>query len=275
MKKIWLFCFFVWLPIAANAWNALGHMVIADIAYQQLNSSTKEQVDSLVDYMQREYPEMDTFAKIAYWPDELHAQKIDTFTHWHYVDTAISLDGTPIKNVMDTDNAIWAITKIEPVMMNTHVNTFEKARFLSFLVHIVGDLHQPMHTVSSFSAKTPNGDQGGNLYLVRYNNQSTNLHSIWDSGCDVFSGEATEENAGELAMTLMRQYSQSYFGDRLNDLKPDDWVKDELVFAKKSIYNIAYGQPLSEKYVDVCRNKSAEQVVLAGYQLAKILNQML
>ena len=178
--------FLFWTPLLAYAWNPLGHMVVANIAYQNLEPQVQKKVDRLVTHFSVEYPNMASFLQMAYWPDTLHAQKIETFTHWHYIDVAFSNDGSELKNLVDTDNIVWAINNIKPVIKYKYTNAFERARFLAFLIHIVGDIHQPLHTVSYISAAYPNGDQGGNLYFIRYQNERIKLHRFWDSGLGVF-----------------------------------------------------------------------------------------
>lgn len=54
-----------------------------------------------------------------------------------------------------------------------------------FLVHLVGDIHQPLHSVSLWNHQFPNGDQGGNRFIVSFQNM-TNLHAVWDSGIEIF-----------------------------------------------------------------------------------------
>ena len=102
------------------------------------------------------------------WPDTLRGQKIELYTRWHYTNLAFSADGTPLKNTVDTDNAVWAINHLLPIIGNTKANRFERARSLAFLVHIVGDLHQPLHSITRISAAHPEGDHGGNLYFIKY-----------------------------------------------------------------------------------------------------------
>src|SRR3990167_4434770 len=96
------------LPFSAFAWYSLGHMAIAQIAYQNLKPDVRDKVNALLVYFNKEYPDT-SFLQMAAWPDKIRGQKIETFTHWHYIDNAFSPDGTPLKNLIDTDNAIWAL----------------------------------------------------------------------------------------------------------------------------------------------------------------------
>jgi len=269
--------FFITLlfPTITMAWNALGHMIIANIAYQQLKPEVRDKIDNLVTYMHQQYPDMETFIHLSYWPDAIRSQKIETYTHWHYINTAISNDGTPLKNLNDTDNAVWAVKHIEAVVKNYRANPYERVRFLSFLAHIVGDLHQPLHTVSSISTDMPDGDRGGNEYYVRHHNKRVKLHHVWDIGLDEFEGEASKDRVNIITNAIMTQYSEAYFGDQVNQLEPDDWVKEGVNQAKQYVYNTPQNQALSAQYIDQGKVISKQQVALAGYRLAKILNQLM
>jgi len=265
----------VFFPTITLAWNALGHMIIANIAYQNLKPDVREKVDHLVTYMHQQYADMETFVNISYWPDAIRSQKIETYTHWHYINTAFSNDETPLKNLNDTDNAVWAIKHIETVVKNNRANPYERVRFLSFFTHIVGDLHQPLHTVSYISAAMPDGDHGGNEYYVRYNNKRVKLHQVWDMGINEFDGDNSQEHVNVITYAIMAQYPDVYFGNQVNQLEADDWVREGVNNAKQYVYNTPQNQMLSDEYINKGKELSRQQAALAGYRLAKILNQLI
>ena len=281
--RILLIRIFAWLLIFSLSsftygWNALGHMVIGTIAYQKLQPNIKTKVDNLISYFHNEYPNMATFSQMAYWPDAIRSQRIETFTHWHYIDVAFSKDGTPLKNVMDTDNAVWAINIIENIVRNNQANTYERARFLAFLAHIVGDLHQPLHTVSYFSAAHPDGDRGGNAYVIRYQNgdsNTINMHKLWDGGIGVFDLEATSDNATVLANSITQHYPVSYFGARATVLDPNIWTQEGMDNAEHMVYTTPENQTPSTEYLTGSSQLAQQEAALAGYRLAVLLNQLL
>jgi hypothetical protein len=159
--------------------------------------------------------------------------------------------------------------------VHTHTNPYERARFLAFLVHIVGDLHQPLHTVSLISARFPDGDRGGNLYYVRYKRKHVNLHKIWDAGVGLFEGKPTESRAHEISTRIMEAYSPSYFRNKMSQLKPELWADEGKAYAIHHVYTVHLNQPLTQSYIEEGRQVSAERAALAGYRLAAILNQSL
>lgn len=275
LKCFTVFLFLFTLSFNSYAWNAVGHMVIADIAYQKLQPSVREKVDSLVGQLHKEYPEIATYKQIAYWPDALRSQKIETFTHWHYIDTPYSADGTPAKSGIDTDNAAWAIKQIEVVVKNNQANTYDRARFLAFLTHIAADLHQPLHTLSLFSSAHPHGDRGGNAYMVSYNNQRINVHKIWDAGVGIFTAQTGNDPIREMSTAIMAEYPESHFGDQVANLVPEDWVKEGVNNAKTYVYVAPENQPVPAGYITTGQQISKQRAALAGYRLAAILNKLL
>lgn len=267
--------FFLFFSINNYAWNALGHRVIANIAYLNLKPTVRLEVDHLVSYLQKEYPEMDSYNKLAFWPDSLRGQKIDLFTRWHYIDVAFSQDGSPLKNLIDTDHAVWAMNNVATIVKNNNANPFERARALAFLTHIVGDLHQPLHTVSRISKNLLDGDKGGNLFFVRYNNQRMNLHYLWDGGMGIFEGDSSEERVRLLTETIIAHFPQSYFHNQVNDIDADNWLKEGLNNAKQFVYNTPEDEIPSSAYLENGKYVAEKEAALAGYRLAKTLNQLL
>lgn len=262
-------------PSLCFSWNATGHMVIANIAYERLDPVVKSKVDDLVDKMHQEYPYVYNFVDMATWADGLRTQKIDVYSHWHYADYAFSTDGTPIKNLLDSDNAIYVMKDLQLVVKNEHANPYERVRFLAFLEHVIGDLHQPLHTVSNISAQNPDGDKGGNTYYVHYNGQKANLHYLWDSGLGVFNREATPDNIKEISDTITQHYPEAYFGARANDLSLDNMAKEGMDNAKQYVYSVPMNEAISEQYVATGQQIAEQQAAIAGYRLAKILALLL
>lgn len=284
MKKNKLITLVVALFVCSHsyAWNAVAHRVIANIAYANLTDNARAKVDSLVGRFHQEYPSISSFDEMAPWPDELHGQKIESFSHWHYFDLPLSGDGTPVKNLADTDNAVWAINMIKPVLKNTHANDYERARFLAFLIHIEGDLHQPLHTVSRISAEHLDGDQGGNLFSIidPVSKSKITLHKYWDGGLGVFDQNTnnkslSNETIASLSTDIMAHYPSDYFGAAVADLSPDHWASDGFGMASEFVYSTPERQVPNATYIDSGKKMAEQRVALAGYRLANLLNSLL
>lgn len=263
------------LPLKLFAWGAVGHMVVANIAYQNLKPDIRDKVDTIIASLTQQYPEIKTFQQAAFWPDAIRDQRIETFTHWHYIDHAISTDGSPLKDLIDTDNASWAFRNIVTVVKNTHANPYERTRFLSFLEHITGDLHQPLHTVANITARLPNGDKGGNSTYVIYKGNRINLHKLWDAGVGAFEGSSSMKHIEEITTTITTLYPPAYFGAKVQDLNQEDWIAESIQNAKTYTYNMIENQPVSDGYLQSGKTVAQQQAALAGYRLANLLNQIL
>lgn len=263
------------LPLQTFAWNCLGHMVIANIAYQNLKPEVRTKVDTLVSFFQKEYPEVDSFIKLSCWPDMIRSQNITTFVDWHYINVPFSDDGTPLKNIVDKHNVVWAINNVEKVVKYSHVNIHERARFLAFLGHFLADIHQPLHTVSRVSVENPDGDKGGNLYHVKYNGAKMNLHQLWDKGLGLYESNQTVEHAKAISQSITTHYPHNYFGEKLYDFNLDNWTKDGMQTSKQYVYKTPQNQTPSAEYMMAGKKIVEQQTALAGYRMATILNQLL
>lgn len=275
IRQVGLFCLILSAPLTSFAWNAYGHLLIAEVAYQNLKPAVKDKVDGLVSTLHDQYSSVSSFNQLADWPDTLRGESIDAYTRWHYINIAFSFDGSPLKDLVNDDNAVWAIQKSEPVIKNAKANPSERARFLAFMSHIVGDLHQPLHTVSYISANLPDGDRGGNQYFVIYRGKRQNLHFIWDNGLGAFDGSTSSDKIRTAAKSLMQQFPEAYFNQRPEDLNPEHWAQEGLELAKQSVYNTPPDLAVSTEYLDNGKRLAQENAALAGYRLANLLNQLL
>lgn len=253
-------------------------MVVADIAYERLTPNAKAKVDKMVLNFSKEYPEFASFNMMAIWPDAIRGQQVEIFTHWHYIDHAFSDDGTSIHNEIDSDNAVWAMNQIEPIIKHHGGNAYEQARFLAFLIHIAGDLHQPLHNVTRVSATHPDGDKGGNLFLVQSTSDPTQLiplHRLWDEGLGMFRVEPTPDTVKGLSQLVTGTYPESYFEHALEVLTPDKWSGEGIEVAKQNVYATTENNIPNPQYLLDGREVTKQRVALAGYRLAAILNSWL
>src|SRR5215467_14424433 len=188
-----MFCIFL-LVSQGLAWGPGGHMIVAQIAYGRLNSHAKAEVDRLIkvvinpnDVTQKSLD----FVNAAHWPDDLRSVKGDEFKptfDWHFIDTPFSPDNTKLPDVPQP-NIVNELNDEVNVLKASDATDQDKARALRFLIHFVGDIHQPLHCATRVTKKMPDGDRGGNLFMVRFVDangrvKKVKLHSYWDGGID-------------------------------------------------------------------------------------------
>jgi hypothetical protein len=197
---------------ALYAWNAPGHMTVALLAWRQLSDSQKQQIGELLKhhphyqkYLLAKLPEGVNesewaFMKAATWPDWVRPPfpgmidppqdpAVTRKYHqpsWHYI-TLFYVNPADIGKVKLTDlqpreepNILTAIDQAMKELADSKTTDEQKAIELAWLLHLIGDLHQPLHTCSMVSLTYPQSDRGGNEQTLRAGSHVTRLHSFWD-----------------------------------------------------------------------------------------------
>ena len=137
--------------------------------------------------LERDYP----FVEAAEWADDIKGQNWKSFSPIHFLNIPITDPTYTMQISTPARNASWAINQLISTLAFPEPSTgprykgFEKSICLRLLIHILGDIHQPLHTAALFSAQFPKGDLGGNKITIDYPKSAIkNLHSYWDSMAD-------------------------------------------------------------------------------------------
>jgi hypothetical protein len=193
------------IPSPALAWGKTGHRVVAAIADTQLSGLARAKIEQILG-------PGESLDEAANWPDEMRAAP-DAFwqkqaTPWHYV----TLSGPAYDHAPPEGDALEALERFRRTLENPNASRADKQLALRFVIHLVGDLHQPLHVGKCC-------DHGGNDVKVTWFGKPTNLHSVWDSQL------VDEEHLSfsELAAKLERHISpQDVVG--WWDSNPRDWI---------------------------------------------------
>ena len=268
-------------PPFAFAWNSVGHGVVAAIAYAQLSAAQKRQLETWIKPIGYYYPAVHNVNTLAAWPDWLKKEGVRAFNTWHYISKPYGLNHYPLHQVLISrgsfhdPNVVWAINYSEAVLARGKTNPLMQSKFLGFLMHCVGDIHQPFHAINGYSIAHPQGDRGGNDIKVRaMDHQWHSLHSVWDSGFGLFSGQLGQtpsQRVNDLAKSLMAHFPPAYFGKKIEVLDPEVWANESYALAASFGYNT--GAILSHPYVTMGRKITMERITLAGYRLAGVLKK--
>jgi hypothetical protein len=291
------------LPSSALAWNSFGHMTVAAAAYERLTPTTKTKVAALlkVNPNYAEWvagvpaPDRDRIAFVlaATWPDVIkHApgyvndgdqpkgadasQNVgysDKLMHkyWHYIDMPFSPDGTSLKQPVPP-NAKTQIAAFRDVLKSPTASDDLKSYDLVWLLHIVGDVHQPLHTTSRFDKDQPDGDRGGNLVALRAPPCKDELHAFWDDLLGMQTDPAAAiKKAGKLPAA---KAAQAAISDEAT------WVTEGFDAAKELVYAAPVGVgagpfTLNPAYKAAAKKVAAERVALAGARLANLIDEAL
>lgn len=274
--QFFVLCFLIVGSQACLAWGAVGHRVIAQIAYDHLTPHAREEVERL-NHALDNIAQTHTFATSANWPDWLFGHDITAFASWHYIDRGYSQDGTTVPS-FDTHNVVWAINQSTRVLQSSRSNDIEKAIFLRFLIHFVGDIHQPLHCIDRYSREYPEGDDGGNLFLIDAG-KTPNLHKLWDKGAGYFesffkSYPHRAKQINVIAEEIEKRFPMSELKQQLMITDPNTWSLEGFQLAKLYAYSLEPGSKPSPEYILKAQEIVAKQSALAGYRLAQLLNRV-
>ncbi|MCH9646871.1 MAG: S1/P1 nuclease [Deltaproteobacteria bacterium] len=267
---------------SALAWGPTGHLVTAQLAYEELDSDTRSEVDRLIALLAPFEPRFDHFVPASTWMDALRSEGPTAFDHWHYINLPIGegLDEGEWETLPGPDpyNAVWAIRRAVEVLSDADADDLQKAWMLRVLVHLVGDVHQPLHTVSRFGEGFSRGDRGGNLFTLR-DPEHSNLHRLWDwtAGLLPFVNPEGRWQAPvqRFAQQLRRDFAAPGAA-RLEDSDPGTWAEEGRHLAKTAVYaGIDFEGYPSEAYLARARGVIGEQLLLGGFRLAGLLNTAL
>ena len=286
--------------LSVKAWWDPGHLVTAMIAYENLTPTAKKEVDKLTKQLQRDYPYVNHFATTGPWPDDLKAEGVSTFNTWHYTNIPLNTSRLALADAPVID-IIWAINQMDKVLGKKTARPVDKARHLAFLVHLVGDIHQPLHSTSVHDNERPGGNIGGNAFKLK--GKWRNLHALWDDGCGFLSelndinpyGEEKEglskkeiKRLKKFSKKLMEEFPKKHFENspyNYRQLDPDFWALESHKYAVEYGYRgvnkieddgykkwIRPNSEPSELYLKNGQEVVKERLALAGYRLAEMLN---
>lgn len=246
----------------AWSWNSLGHRLVAKIACHHLNTHSKVVFNKYNRALGAK-----TLINAAPWLDSV--RNPDNLL-MHYIDIPFSNDGTSLVPPHKI-NAVTAIKNAKKVLENPYASIHEKGFSLRVLLHVVGDIHQPMHAVSQYSRRFPRGDKGGNL--VRFNKSSvaSNLHAWWDNGGGLLKASHKYSNAqlSRKARMIERRYPCHAESIEFN---PELWAQESHKIAVNQAYRISPFQTPTKSYRRMTKKLSEERIALAGCRLAALLN---
>lgn len=257
------------LAFNSYSWNAVGHQLIAQIAYDNLNPKAKSLCNQYNKALNK-FSRSGNFVRSATWLDSLRAKDVHWFDPLHYIDIPFSNDGTELPTLAES-NALIGIQQAIQAIKSPKTTQAEKGLSLRILVHVIGDVHQPLHTISQITQQYPKGDLGGNLFLLGKNSIGANLHKYWDNGGGILIGQSKSVQIKNKAKQLEKKWSCA-MANKLS--KPEQWIKASNQIAQHQVYNIAVGSVPSKQYQLTAQNLSQKQIFLAGCRLAGVLNQI-
>jgi len=269
-------------PSISLGWGAGGHMMTASIAFQRLNPRAKAQAQALLAIQINPAAvsaKSKDFVNAAHWADDLRPfSEFDSFKELHFIDAPFSIDGTTLP-ALPTPNIVTALEDNVNIL-KTSTDKNAQAQALRFIIHFVGDIHQPLHSATRVDSAHPEGDRGGNLVSIKISGKTTNLHSYWDGGIGSFPKTGPNFAPPPLSQIApAAATARAGNPDTDPDLKLDDpfnymaWANESLTLAKDVAYKgMKNGVKPSAAYNSKALKAARKRVAWGGYRLAALLN---
>ncbi len=267
MKKISLLginasCFLVAIFAfqTAFAWGVTGHRVVAEIAQNHLSKKAKKEIKELIGNQ--------SLAYWANWADFIKSDTTKVYDHiskWHYVDLPGHISKDSFINSLHRlpgENLYTQIQAMQQQLADKALPLEKRRMALILLIHLVGDLHQPLHVGRD-------EDQGGNKISLYWFNDKTNLHSLWDTKLIDFTQYSYTEYANALdadSDSNINEYTKTSL---------DDWFWESHLLSDK-VYDLSpIDAKLSYRYNYIFQKDLDTQLLKGGLRLAKLLNESL
>ncbi len=234
------------LPTRAGAWSREGHAIVAGVAMGRLTKTAKAQVGRLLAGMARE--------DAADWMDDVKRQRPYRYMqHWHYIN--IPEGGS---YVLGNDDIIYALQLCDNYLRSGKGTDSIRREALLVLLHLMGDLHQPLHTGYA-------SDKGGNKMQVNINGRKgTNLHHLWDS--DIIERQ-------KVTLEAVLQYGKTLSPVAIKALQGGDfvsWMTESRGYLPQ-VYNFSR-HTVDDAYMSKAQTLITRQLFVAGVRLAAVLN---
>ena len=294
--------------LSSFAWDDVGHKLTAYIAWQQMTPEVRDQVIRILraapedaqlstfymPYGSRtvETRQLDFFMIAASWPDIVRDRAFDTrykkyhHSNWHYSDTFWTVKNGKVEVLQMPGDGGLAMEKIAEFIKleESNASDADKAIGITWLEHLIGDIHQPLHASGRITDLEPKGDQGANLFLLTPKDtpreKQDNLHSFWDGivvRSEPNTGDACDiEYLAPIAKDIMKEYPFAKMQSRLALDDPEQWKKESFEIASTRVYpeDLKRFEAPSKEYKKMAMKISEERLALAGYRMAALFNKL-
>lgn len=256
-KKIILAVLLIYAPAQTMAWGLLGHRIIGEIAGTYLTGKTSREIKKILGN--------ESLAMASNWADFIKSEPAYNYLgSWHYINLPAGLEQSRLEQILKTDTTVNAYTQIlflSSELKNKSLSPDKKLMYLRLLIHIVGDLHQPMHTGRL-------EDLGGNRIQVNWFGQPANLHQVWDS--DLIDSQRLSYTEYAKAINSI---DKAPLLQLLNE-DPSRWVMDSYVISERIYSGVKQDDKLSYRYIYDYISVAEQQLLKGGIHLAALLNDI-
>lgn len=232
------------------AWGRDGHHLVAEVAFHYLDEKTKDAVKHYLGKMSIE--------DAATWMDDIKSNDFYNYMRsWHYVDVD---KGQKFENKVTDRNAVIIINSAIKILDNRENLKDSKIKeYIMILFHLIGDLHQPLHTGYSV-------DKGGNTIMIASPGYSGNLHSFWD-GQIIQAKNITLEDCLKMEDNYTKEQIAAF--QKINVI---NWMNDSRSYLD-DVYDFKDGK-ITQAYIDKNAETVKKQIFIGGLRLAAVLKEI-
>ena len=252
MKKIILLCAILVISPEAFSWGKTGHRIVGEIAQRNLSREAKKGVEELLGN--------EDLSRVSTWADEIRSDsKYNEMGPWHYVSIPNGKTYLEQKRAKEGD-VIEALFRFEETLRDAKATKEKKSEALKLMVHMLGDLHQPLHVGLA-------EDRGGNSVRLKWFKNETNLHSVWDESIVDFE---------QLSYTEYSNYLNHFTKDEEKTFGEGsfvDWAKESQDL-RSVVYDVGTTGSIGYEYHFKIKPTMELRLRQAGFRLAHILNSI-
>jgi len=235
----------------------LGHRIVGEIADSYLSPSAKKEIQKILG--------TESIAMGSNWPDFIKSDPAYKYLDvWHYVDFERNISFGQMKFVLEKDTSANAYNKLNFLITELKKKALpldKKQMYLKLLIHIIGDIHQPLHVGYS-------DDRGGNDVKVSWFNEPSNLHSVWDAKLIDYQQLSYTEYTKAINYSTLAQRQLWVKGGLLA------WLWDSYQIAESLYRDVKTGDKLSYRYNFGHIGTLNKQLLKGGVRLAEVLNKI-
>ena len=258
IKRLTVFIAFFYLPYQSMAWGLLGHRIVGEIADSYLTKKAKRSVAVILGN--------ESIAMCSNWADFIKSDSnYNYLSNWHYVNLKAGLSQNEVISSLESDTATNAYTKINflaAALKNKQLPQSDKILYLRMLIHLVGDVHQPLHVGRP-------EDLGGNRIKVLWFNDPYNLHQVWDDVLISFQKLSYTEYVAAINYTTNEQ-RKTWQQEPVSLWFFQSYQVAEKIYADVKGTEDKLGYQYNFKYKSILD----EQLLKAGVHLAGMLNEI-
>jgi hypothetical protein len=255
MRRLLLAASLLVLPAPAHAWGTLGHHLTARLAMDYLSKDARREVLRLLGGT--------SLTDASTWADSIRNARKETGP-WHYIDVPVDSSFEGWARYCPPEGCVLnAIDRSSKILADRSRPDAERTEALRFLIHFIGDLHQPLHVGER-------GDRGGNDVKVTWQGRPANLHSVWDTYLISSAGLDEDEWLGRLRKAAKRLNRRE-----VSSGGPVDWAAESHALSRDHVYDLPASPEIGGAYATENLPRAEQRLAQAGIRLAALLNQLL